>query len=108
MFLQVKDGQSQTIKANHSSPVARFSIVGLDPGAQYLAGLYAFNSKGRSEPVILQASTLRLPEKQLTAEKGTFMMLRYVLKLNPLVIFGIVTMIYGFSMQVGSFTFTFR
>lgn len=44
--------------------------MGLDPGAQYQAGLYAFNSKGRSEPVILQAATLRLPEKQLTAEKG--------------------------------------
>lgn len=56
-----------------SSPVARFSVTNLEAGAQYQAVLYSCNSKGRSEPVILQISTLRLPEKQLTSEKGNFL-----------------------------------
>lgn len=50
--------------------MARFAVTGLEPGAQYQAGLFSYNTKGRSEPVILQAATLRLPEKQLTQEKG--------------------------------------
>lgn len=58
------------MKSNLTSPVARFSVTNLEAGAQYQAALYSYNSKGRSEPVILQAATLRLPEKQLTAEKG--------------------------------------
>lgn len=48
-------------------------MAGLDPGSHYQAGLFSFNTKGRSEPVVLQAATLRLPEKQLTAEKGAYL-----------------------------------
>lgn len=66
----MRDSHTQEIKANLSSPVARFAVTGLEPGAQYQAGLFSYNTKGRSEPVILQAATLRLPEKQLTQEKG--------------------------------------
>lgn len=66
----MRESHSQQIKGNFSSPVARFSVTGLEPGAQYQAGLFSYNSKGRSEPVIVQAATLRLPEKQLTQEKG--------------------------------------
>lgn len=58
------------MKINLTSPVPRFAASGLEPGHHYLAGVFAYNPKGRSEPVIMQASTLRLPEKQLTAEKG--------------------------------------
>lgn len=67
---QVRETHSQDVKANLTSPVSRFSVTGLEPGAQYQASLFSYNTKGLSEPVILQASTLRLPEKQLTAEKG--------------------------------------
>lgn len=70
LLLQVRESQSQELKANLTSPVARFSITGLEAGAHYQAGLFSYNTKGRSEPVVLQAATLRLPEKQLTAEKG--------------------------------------
>lgn len=70
IYFQLKESQTQEVKSNLTSPVARFSISNLEPGAQYQAVLFAYNSKGRSEPVILQASTLRLPEKQLTAERG--------------------------------------
>lgn len=48
----------------------RFAASGLEPGHTYLAGVFAYNPKGRSEPVVMQAATLRLPEKQLTEEKG--------------------------------------
>lgn len=67
---QVRESHSQEMKGNLSSPIARFAVAALEPGAHYQAALYSYNIKGRSEPVILQASTLRLPEKQLTAEKG--------------------------------------
>ncbi|KAK9743685.1 hypothetical protein QE152_g8456 [Popillia japonica] len=68
-LLEVRESHSQEIKGNLSSPVARFSVTGLEPGALYQTALFSYNSKGRSEPVVLQAATLRLPEKQLTAEK---------------------------------------
>lgn len=66
----MRESHSQEIKGNLSSPVARFSVTGLEAGALYQTALFSYNSKGRSEPVVLQAATLRLPEKQLTAEKG--------------------------------------
>lgn len=62
----------QEIKANYSSPVARFAVSGLHPGNLYILSIYAFNGKGRSEPAVLQAAMLRLPEKQLTSEKGEY------------------------------------
>lgn len=68
-LLEVRESHSQEIKGNLSSPVARFSVTGLEAGALYQTALFSYNSKGRSEPVVLQAATLRLPEKQLTAEK---------------------------------------
>ncbi|XP_065168028.1 nephrin isoform X3 [Atheta coriaria] len=68
-LLEMRESQSQEIKSNLSSPVARFSVNGLEAGGQYQAAVFAYNAKGRSEPVILQSATLRLPEKQLTPEK---------------------------------------
>lgn len=62
----------QEIKANYSSPVARFAVSNLHPGNLYILSIYAFNGKGRSEPAVLQAAMLRLPEKQLTSEKGEY------------------------------------
>lgn len=68
--LEVLKTTTQGIQTNTTSHFPRFSVENLDAGAQYHALVYAFNPKGRSEPVVLQASTLRLPEKQLTSEKG--------------------------------------
>ncbi|CAG9835037.1 unnamed protein product, partial [Diabrotica balteata] len=68
-LLEVRESQSQELKNNLTSPVARFSVTGLAAGLQYHAVLFSFNAKGRSEPAVIQAATLRLPEKQLTAEK---------------------------------------
>ncbi|CAG9766131.1 unnamed protein product [Ceutorhynchus assimilis] len=88
--LELKESHSQELINNITSPISRFSINNLDPGAQYQAVVFAYNSKGRSEPVILQASTLRLPEKQLTAERESQ---RYPFRFTPLmsVIIGVVS-----------------
>lgn len=70
-MLEVRESHTQEMRANMTSPVARFNVTnGLEPGAHYQAAVYAYNPKGKAEPVILQAATLRLPEKQLTSEKG--------------------------------------
>jgi hypothetical protein len=50
--------------------MARFAVSNLHPGSLYVASVYAFNAKGRSDPAVLPAAMLRLPEKQLTSEKG--------------------------------------
>nr|CAH7769565.1 unnamed protein product [Callosobruchus chinensis] len=68
-LLEVREIQSQQLKSNLTSPVARFTVKEMEPGTQYHAVIFSYNSKGRGEPVILQATTLRLPEKQMTAEK---------------------------------------
>lgn len=61
---------NQELKTNITSTNPRFSVSGLNPGYQYVASIFAFNSKGKSEAVVHQISMLRQPEKQLTAEKG--------------------------------------
>lgn len=50
--------------------MARFAVSNLHPGSVYIISIYAFNSKGRSDPAVLPAAMLRPAEKQLTAEKG--------------------------------------
>lgn len=62
---------SQEIKSNITSPVPRFSVASLSPGNVYILSVYAFNAKGRSDPTVLNAAMLRMPEKQLT-ERGEF------------------------------------
>ncbi|XP_063232136.1 hemicentin-1-like [Bacillus rossius redtenbacheri] len=68
-LLEVRDSSSHEVRVNMTGSYPRFSVAGLDPSSHYLVYVYSFNLKGRSEPVVTQASTLRLPEKQLTAEK---------------------------------------
>lgn len=69
-MLEVRDSQTSELRANYSSPVPRFTVNSLMPSAIYLASVYAFNSKGRSDPTVVQAAMLRMPEKQPTGEKG--------------------------------------
>uniref|UniRef100_T1GV90 Fibronectin type-III domain-containing protein n=1 Tax=Megaselia scalaris TaxID=36166 RepID=T1GV90_MEGSC len=72
-MLEIKDLNSyQEIKSNITSPVPRFSVSSLTPGSVYTLAVYAFNSKGRSDPTILNAAMLRMPEKQLTSESGEY------------------------------------
>ncbi|KNC30471.1 hypothetical protein FF38_07745 [Lucilia cuprina] len=62
--------QKSEIKANITSTIPRFTVSTLSPGGLYTLSVYAFNSKGRSDPTILSAAMLRMPEKQLTFEPG--------------------------------------
>lgn len=50
--------------------MARFAVSNLHPGNVYILSIYAFNSKGRSDPAVVPAAMLRPAEKQLTSEKG--------------------------------------
>ncbi|KAJ8670460.1 hypothetical protein QAD02_001719 [Eretmocerus hayati] len=67
-LLEVREISSQDLKANISSPTPHFIVSQLDAGSLYQAFVYAYNGKGRSEPIIVQAGTLSPPEKQLTSE----------------------------------------
>jgi hypothetical protein len=69
-MLEVRDLQTNELRANYSSPVPRFTVNSLVPSTIYLASVYAFNTKGRSDPTTVQAAMLRMPEKQPTGEKG--------------------------------------
>ncbi|XP_015589741.1 protein turtle homolog B isoform X2 [Cephus cinctus] len=80
-LLEVRESNSQELRANLTSPVPRFSVTHLESGALYQACIYAYNDKGRSEAMVVQAGTLRQPEKQLTSESDRP---RQHMKLTPM------------------------
>ncbi|KAL7017192.1 hypothetical protein ACKWTF_010287 [Chironomus riparius] len=88
-MLEVRDLQTNELRANYSSPVPRFTVNSLMPSAIYLASVYAFNAKGRSDPTVVQAAMLRMPEKQPTGEKVLNFKVeqrpRSTFSLNPLI-----------------------
>ena len=69
-MLEVREMQTNELRANYSSPVPRFTVNSLMPSTTYLASVFAFNTKGRSDPTVVQVSMLRMPDKQPTGEKG--------------------------------------
>lgn len=75
-MVEVKDMYLQEVKANVSSPIPRFTINSLQPGGLYTVHVFAFNIKGRSDPLVIQAAMLRLPEKRL--ENGKIQVFQYI------------------------------
>lgn len=69
-MLEVREMQTNELRANYSSPVPRFTVNSLMPSTIYLASVFAFNTKGRSDPTVVQVAMLRMPDKQPTGEKG--------------------------------------
>lgn len=69
-LLEVRDPVSQALRANVTAAWPAFQVDRLEPGASYHAVVFSVNSKGRSDPVIVQASTVRPAEKQLHPDKG--------------------------------------
>ncbi|XP_059218343.1 protein turtle [Stomoxys calcitrans] len=69
-ILELIDANTNDLKANITSTVPRFTVSTLSPGGVYSLSVYAFNSKGRSDPTVLNAAMLRMPEKQLTLDPG--------------------------------------
>ncbi|EDS45463.1 conserved hypothetical protein [Culex quinquefasciatus] len=68
-FLELRDTHTQEVRFNNTAPIPRFAVPNLHPSAVYQLSVYAFNSKGKSEPYVMSAATLRLPEKQMNSEK---------------------------------------
>ncbi|XP_030379920.1 hemicentin-2 [Scaptodrosophila lebanonensis] len=68
-ILELKDQHTHEVKANITSTTARFTVSSLAPGNLYTLLITAYNSKGKSDPTILTAAMLRMPEKQLTSEQ---------------------------------------
>lgn len=69
-LLEVREPVSQAVRVNLTASAPYFMVDRLEAGANYQACVYSVNSKGRSDPVILQASTIRPAEKQLHPDKG--------------------------------------
>lgn len=62
--MEIYDQQSHMLLANVSSKVPIFTVNGLDAGLLLKIVIYATNMRGRSEPILLQAYTLKAAEKQ--------------------------------------------
>ncbi|KAJ2942131.1 hypothetical protein O0L34_g11044 [Tuta absoluta] len=65
-FMEVLELPSMLVKANvtaNHTPV--FEVHGLDRGSSYALNLYAVNSKGKSDRVILYTVALRSPDKYI-------------------------------------------
>ncbi|XP_035783692.1 hemicentin-1-like [Anopheles albimanus] len=79
--MEIYDQQSHMLLANVSSKVPIFTVNGLDAGLLLKIVIYATNMRGRSEPILLQAYTLKAAEKQ-TGPHAEF-------ELTPIVSIGI-------------------
>ena len=63
--LEVYDQLTNQLRANVTSREgAAFNVHDLEPGRVLRMTVYAANSKGRSEPTLLEGFTLKVAEKQ--------------------------------------------
>ncbi|KAL1114815.1 hypothetical protein AAG570_007639, partial [Ranatra chinensis] len=62
--LEVFDLDTKYLTVNKTSRQPTFTVDGLSPGIYLKMVIYAFNSKGRSDPVVLEGFTLKTAEKQ--------------------------------------------
>ncbi|XP_049286436.1 hemicentin-1 isoform X1 [Anopheles funestus] len=79
--MEIYDQQTHALLANVSSKLPIFTVNGLDAGLLLKIVIYATNMRGRSEPILLQAYTLKAAEKQ-TGTHAEF-------ELTPIVSIGI-------------------
>lgn len=63
-LLEVYDWKTGTLQANVSAKFPLFVVSGLDAGKTLKMVLYAANSKGKSDSVILEGFTTKVAEKQ--------------------------------------------
>ncbi|KAH9367541.1 hypothetical protein HPB48_001633 [Haemaphysalis longicornis] len=59
--LELHDTAQRQLRANVTGVEASFVARGLPPGTSFVAAVYAFNSRGRSQPMVLIVSTLPAP-----------------------------------------------
>ncbi|EFA06209.2 nephrin isoform X1 [Tribolium castaneum] len=70
-LLEVYDQQTDALQANVSAKFPLFTVSGLDPGKILKMVVYAANSKGKSESVMLEGLMLKAAEKQTVLSLGT-------------------------------------
>ncbi|KAJ1528851.1 hypothetical protein ONE63_007223 [Megalurothrips usitatus] len=76
--LELYDEQTHSLVTNVSELSPSFTVIGLESGLHFVAELYAYNSKGRSEAVRMHASTVKGAERRLAATQAA-------LQITPLV-----------------------
>ncbi|XP_058446200.1 synaptogenesis protein syg-2 isoform X2 [Malaya genurostris] len=62
--MEIYDQQTHMLLANVSSRIPIFTVGGLDSGRLLKIVIYATNMRGRSEPILMHAYTLKPAEKQ--------------------------------------------
>lgn len=62
--MEIFDQQTGMLQANVSAKQPLFTVGGLDAGRLLTIRIFSANIKGRSEPVVLEAFTLKAAEKQ--------------------------------------------
>jgi hypothetical protein len=62
--MEIFDQSTNMLQANISSKYPVFTVNGLDSNRLLKIIIYAINVKGRSDSVLLEASTLKAAEKQ--------------------------------------------
>lgn len=67
--MEIFDQLTGMLQANVSSTSPLFDVNGLYPGRLLTIRIFSANIRGRSEPVVLDAITLKAAEKQ-TGETG--------------------------------------
>lgn len=63
--MEIFDQHTNMLQANISSKYPVFTVGGLDSEKRLKIIIYAINVKGRSDSVLLEASTLKAAEKQM-------------------------------------------
>ena len=76
-ILEAKDNRNFALVSQIQSPLPRFNVSGLQPGASYVLNVYAQNTKGASSPVTLYAFTIKEAEKQMAGSTRRGDLIRY-------------------------------
>ncbi|XP_075223837.1 nephrin-like [Lycorma delicatula] len=84
-MIEVYNADTKLLLMNYTSTFPWFFVSDLSAGQKYDIILYATNSKGLSDPTIIQASTLKLAVRGLTSRDNTPLMLQLTPLLGTLV-----------------------
>ena len=65
-MLEIQNADTRQVVQNITTNTPTFNIRGLEPATDFILTVYAFNEKGKSEPLKIDSYTLRT-EQQLAA-----------------------------------------
>ncbi|KAE8750326.1 hypothetical protein FOCC_FOCC002886, partial [Frankliniella occidentalis] len=81
-LLELYDEQTHVLVSNVTARLPSFTVGGLESGLDFRADLYAYNTKGRSEPVRMHAYTLKGAERRLVQGARANSYLNLILNLD--------------------------